>query len=79
MGRQGREEGDVSDMATGTDLTPGERALAGCYATIEQVLREQRGELDPFAERNAIKALAALWQVVNGLGLEPGQLYDVGA
>jgi hypothetical protein len=43
------------------------------------VLQEHRGDLAPFEERNALKALAALWQVANGLDLDPGQLYDVGA
>jgi hypothetical protein len=42
------------------------------------VLREHGDDLPPFAHRNAIKATAALWQVANGLGLQPGQLYDVG-
>jgi hypothetical protein len=36
-------------------------------------------ELPPFALRNATKSLAALWQVMNGLDMDPGQLYDVGA
>jgi hypothetical protein len=35
-------------------------------------------ELPPFARRNGLKALAALWQVMNGLDMDPGQLYDVG-
>jgi hypothetical protein len=26
-----------------------------------------------------LKAVAALWQVVNGLDLDPGQLYEIGA
>jgi hypothetical protein len=36
-------------------------------------------DLAPFERRNALKAVAALWQVVNGLDLEPGQIYDLGA
>ena len=36
-------------------------------------------ELPPFARRNAMKALAALWQVMNGLDMDPGQVYDLGA
>ncbi len=35
---------------------------------IEAVLEEHGEELPPFARRNAVKALAALWQVANGLG-----------
>lgn len=62
------------------DLTPGERELVGCYETIARVLAEHRDELPPFAERNAIKALAALWQVANGYGLQPGpQVHELGA
>ena len=57
----------------------GERALLEVYDQLLAVLREHGDELPPFAERNAIKALAALWQVANGLGRDPGQVYDVGA
>jgi len=42
-------------------------------------LLEQGEDLPPFARRNATKAFAALWQVANGLDMEPGQLYAVGA
>jgi hypothetical protein len=59
--------------------SPGEQALLEVYEQLLAVLREHGDELPPFAERNAIKALAALWQVANGLGRDPGQLYDVGA
>lgn len=37
-----------------------------------------REDLPPCAERNAKKALACMWQVVNDLDLEFEQLYDVG-
>jgi hypothetical protein len=43
------------------------------------VLLRHREELPPFAERNAVKALAALWQVANGAGLQPGHIYETGA
>jgi hypothetical protein len=36
-------------------------------------------DLAPFERRNALKAVAALWQVVNGLDLDPGNLYEIGA
>ena len=61
------------------ELTDGEQQLLECYESIKRVLTEHRDELPPFAERNAIKALAALWQVANGLGAQPGQVYHVGA
>jgi hypothetical protein len=60
-------------------LTRGETQLVECYELLLRTLREDGDGLPPFAERNAIKALAALWQVMNGLDLEPGQLYDAGA
>ena len=61
------------------ELTPGERELVGCYETLARVLAEHREELPPFAERNAIKALSALWQVANGYGLQPGpQVHELG-
>ena len=52
---------------------------SSCYESIKQVLTEHRDELPPFAERNAVKALAALWQVANGAGTQPGHIYDTGA
>jgi hypothetical protein len=61
------------------DLTSGERRLVACYEELAAALREDGGTMPPYAQRNAIKALAALWQVANGAGLAPGHLYDVGA
>jgi hypothetical protein len=60
-------------------MNEAERKLADVYEQLKTVLQEHRGDLAPFEERNALKALAALWQVANGLDLDPGQLYDVGA
>jgi hypothetical protein len=61
------------------ELTDGEQQLLECYESIKRVLTEHRDELPPFAERNAIKALAALWQVANGAGAQPGHIYETGA
>lgn len=61
------------------DLNEAEASLVECYRTLERVLGEQRVQLAPFAERNAVKALAALWQVMNGLDQDPGQVYELGA
>ena len=44
-----------------------------------RLITEHRDELPPYAERNAVKALAALWQVANGAGLQPGPIYETGA
>jgi hypothetical protein len=59
-------------------LSDGERKLVQCYESLVEVLRDHREELAPFAERNASKAVAALWQVANSLDLDPGQVYDIG-
>ncbi len=64
--------------AMGVELTAAEQALVDCYERLVKTLRE-RDDLPPFARRNALKAVAALWQVVNGLDLDPGHLYDIGA
>jgi hypothetical protein len=69
----------VIEHTNTTELTGAERKLVECYEQLAHVLRDERDGLAPFAERNAIKAVAALWQVVNGLDLEPGQIYDLGA
>ncbi|MGH2657220.1 MAG: hypothetical protein ACRDIW_10875 [Actinomycetota bacterium] len=61
------------------ELNEAERTVVECYRTLAGVLETQRDQLPPFAERNALKALAALWQVANGLDQDPGQLYELGA
>jgi predicted component of type VI protein secretion system len=61
------------------DVTQGERELLELYERLNAILERHGDELPPFAQRNAVKALAALWQVANGLGAQPGQVYDVGA
>ena len=65
--------------ALGVELSEAEHELVECYEQLAAVLREHGDQLPPFAQRNAIKALAALWQVMNGLDMEPGQIYDFGA
>lgn len=64
--------------ALGDELSPAQARLADCYERLAACLREHDDVLAPYEQRNAVKALAALWQVVNGLDLEPGQLYDLG-
>jgi hypothetical protein len=60
-------------------MSDGERALVEAYENLRSILEQHGEELPPFAQRNAIKALACLWQVANGLDQEPGQLYHLGA
>jgi predicted component of type VI protein secretion system len=61
------------------EIGEGEAALLETYERLREILEQHGDELPPFAQRNAVKALAALWQVANGLGRQPGQVYDVGA
>ena len=68
----------MTDEQVVAELNDAERKLIGCYETLVEVLRDQRDELAPFEERNAAKAVAALWQVVNGVHLRPRDLYDIG-
>ena len=63
----------------GTELTAPQQRLVECYETLLATLREHGDDMAPFEKRNALKALAALWQVMNGLDMQPGQIYDVGA
>ncbi|MGQ0669378.1 MAG: hypothetical protein ACT4PO_06860 [Actinomycetota bacterium] len=65
--------------AAGIELTEAEAAVMECYRSLAATLREHGDELPPFAKRNATKALAALWQVANGLDMDPGQVYELGA
>lgn len=63
----------------GVELGTAQAELVDCYQELARVLGERRTELAPYEERNALKALAALWQVANGLDMDPGQIYDLGA
>lgn len=66
-------------MNTRPALSDAEQKLVDSYHSLASLLSEHRGELAPYQERNALKALAALWQIMNGLDLEPDQLFHVGA
>jgi hypothetical protein len=68
----------IVNMA-GQDLNDAEERLVECYRSLCHVLMGHRDELAPFEERNALKAVGALWQVMNGLDMDPGQVYDIGA
>jgi hypothetical protein len=64
---------------SGEDLNPAQEKLVDVYRQLSNVLMGHREELAPYEERNAVKALAALWQIMNGLDLDPGQIYELGA
>jgi len=68
----------IENMA-GETLKEAEAKLVDVYRELHRVIEMHGDELPPFAARNATKALAALWQVMNGLDMDPGQLYDLGA
>ena len=68
----------IQNMA-GDEISHAEEKLVECYRSLAQVLMGHADELAPFEQRNATKALAALWQVMNGLDMDPGQVYDLGA
>ncbi len=63
--------------AMGVELSDSERTLVESYQGLVRVLKDAK-DLAPFERRNAMKAVAALWQVVNGLDLDPGNLYEIG-
>ena len=62
----------------GAELSESERSLVECYQGLVRVLNDGK-DLAPFERRNALKAVTALWQVVNGLDLDPGNIYEIGA
>jgi len=67
------------DNAMGEPLNEAEARVVEIYRALEAVLRDHGDDLPPFARRNGTKAMAALWQVMNGLDMDPGQPYDLGA
>ena len=69
----------MTQNAIGEELTAPQRELIECYDRLAQVLGDQADQLAPFEKRNALKALAALWQVANGLDMDRGQTYHLGA
>jgi len=64
--------------AMGVELSASQVALVKCYESLVRLLGRS-DDLAPYERRNALKAVAALWQVVNGLDLDPGHLYHIGA
>jgi hypothetical protein len=63
----------------GVELTAAEEELVHTYRHLHRALEMYGDEMAPYQRRNGLKALAALWQVMNGLDMDPRQLYDVGA
>ena len=65
--------------AIGQELNPAQAELTECYDTLARLVADKGSELAPFERRNALKAIAALWQVANGLDMDRGQIYHLGA
>ncbi len=63
----------------GDDLNEGQTKIVESYRTLVSALADHRGDLAPYEERGALKAVATLWQVMNGLDLDPPQPYELGA
>ena len=63
----------------GVELNQAEQTLVETYTALIKLLRERDDQLAPYQRRNALKAVVALWQVMNGLDLDPEQIYDIGA
>lgn len=63
----------------GHELNPVQAELMECYDKLARLLADQADDMQPFEKRNALKALAALWQVANGLDMDRGQIYHLGA
>ena len=61
------------------DLSEAESMLVDLYRQLARTLEMYGEELPPFARRNGLKALASLWQVMNGLDMDPGHVYHLGA
>jgi hypothetical protein len=61
----------------GVELTQAEQEIVDCYHRLVEILKKD--DLAPFERQNTLKAVAALWQVLNGLDLDPGHIYDIGA
>lgn len=65
--------------ATGQKLNHIQAELVECYDKLAALLADHGDELAPFEKSNALKALAALWQVANGLDMDRGHIYHLGA
>ena len=65
--------------AIGQTLNPAQAELIECYDALARLVGDKGTELAPFERRNALKALAAMWQVANGLDMDRGQIYHLGA
>ena len=63
----------------GEELNRAQIELLAAYDNLARILSDRRNEMVPFEERNALKALAALWQIQNGLDMDRGQVYHLGA
>lgn len=59
-------------------MSGAEEEMVVVYESLRRLAEEHLGELAPYQQRNVLKALSCLWQVMNGLDMEPGRLHHVG-
>lgn len=60
----------------GKPLTSQERELLSVYESLKKLATQD--DLPPCAARNVRRALSAMWQATNDLGLQFEQLYEYG-
>ncbi len=60
----------------GKPLTTQERELLTAYESLKKLAGQE--DLPPCAARNVRRALSAMWQATNDLGLQFEQLYEYG-
>ncbi|MDG9701990.1 hypothetical protein [Streptomyces sp. DH37] len=62
----------------GQEISGPEEELVDLYRSVCRLVEERLEEMPPYQARNTLKALSCLWQIVNGLDMEPRHLYHVG-
>lgn len=61
-------------MTQGGQMTEAEARVKEVYEALKELSRDEA----PCVAKNAQRALAVVWQIMNDLGLECEQLYDYG-
>jgi hypothetical protein len=70
--REGSREGKMKQES---QLTETEVRVKEVYEALKELSKDEA----PCVARNAQRALAVVWQIMNNLGLEHEQLYDYGS
>ena len=67
---------DLREDLLGNPVTEVEQEVARIYGDLKTLAARQ--DIPPCVERNAKKALACFWQLMNDANLDCDQLYDLG-